>query len=100
MKPWLGRLRRKAERRGVVLADAVFGLAWSGEMTTERLAGLIGALPQGTAEIYLHPATADDYAGHAPDYHYRQELAALLDPVVREAVQASGRAVGGYADIV
>lgn len=99
MKPWLGRLRRKAKARRIVTPDSVFGLAWSGDMTTERLAGLIGALPSGVSEIYLHPATADDFAGHASGYHYRQEFEALLDPAIGEAVRASGRAVGGYADI-
>jgi hopanoid biosynthesis associated protein HpnK len=99
MKPWLGRLRRGAEKRGIVTADAVFGLAWTGDMTADRLAGLIRALPPGVVEIYLHPATADDFAGHAPGYHYRQELDALLAPEVGEAVRLSGREVGGYSDI-
>lgn len=98
MRPWLARLRRGAQAKGIVTADAVFGLAWTGDMTASRLTRLIGALPGGVSEIYLHPATRDDFAGHAPGYRYRQELEALLDPAVGAALGASGRRLGGYAD--
>ncbi len=35
--------------------------------------------PRGMTEIYLHPATHDDFPGHAPGYHCRKEFEALLD---------------------
>jgi hypothetical protein len=76
--------------------DAVFGLAWSGAMTTSRLLGLLRHLPEGRSEIYLHPATTDNFSGHAPGYRYAEELAALTAP----DVIATARAIqlGGYAD--
>jgi hypothetical protein len=76
--------------------DAVFGLAWSGAMTTSRLLGLLRHLPEGRSEIYLHPATTNEFTGHAPGYHYAEELAALTAPDVIAA--ARGLQLGGYAD--
>ena len=83
---WARLLRRRLRRAGVTVPDQVFGLAWSGDMNRRRLRGLIGALPQGVSEIYLHPATHDNWPGHAPSYRYVEEFAALLDAgsVVRE----------------
>lgn len=95
--PWARVLQAKARRAGLVTPDAVFGLAWSGAMTAERVAGLIGNLPNGLTEIYAHPATGDGFEGHAPGYRYADELAALTSPAVRAAVQAAGTRLGGYA---
>jgi hopanoid biosynthesis associated protein HpnK len=94
--PWAALLDRRARRAGLKTPDAVFGLAWSGAMTTTRLLGLLQHLPEGRSEIYLHPATADDFAGHASGYRYAEELAALVAPDVIAA--ARDLRVGGYAD--
>jgi hopanoid biosynthesis associated protein HpnK len=94
--PWAALLQRRARRAGVQTPDAVFGLAWSGAMTTSRLLGLLQHLPEGRSEIYLHPATTDDFAGHAPDYRYAEELAALISPHV--ILAARDIRLGGYAD--
>jgi hopanoid biosynthesis associated protein HpnK len=91
-------LRRKLRRAGVMSSDRVFGLAWSGAMTTDRLSGLIDRLPDGLNEIYLHPATSDDFPGSAPGYRYRDELAALLDPATIAAARRDGVRLGGFAD--
>jgi chitin disaccharide deacetylase len=96
--PWIRLLGRQARRAGLVIPDAVFGVAWSGAMTTERMAGIIANLPDGLTEIYTHPATGSAFEGGAPGYRYVEELAALISPLVREAVRASGARVGGYAD--
>jgi hopanoid biosynthesis associated protein HpnK len=94
--PWAALLDRRARRAGLQTPDAVFGLAWSGAMTTSRLLGLLRQLPEGRSEIYLHPATTDDFAGHAPGYGYAEELAALIAPDVIAA--ARELRLGGYAD--
>ncbi len=77
----------------------MFGLRWTGAVTAERLAALMPLLPDGLVEIYTHPATRDDFAGHAPGYAYADELKALTDPEVIAAVKRSGRRLGGYADV-
>ncbi len=98
--PWAARLRRRTRRAGLTAADAVFGLAWSGAMTGARLAALLGRLPPGLVEIYLHPAVTNAFAGAAPGYRYAEEFAALCSAETTAAVRQSGYALGGYADAV
>jgi hypothetical protein len=67
-------------------------------MTESRLCGLLRHLSDGRTEIYMHPATSDDFAGHTPGYRYTDELAALTAP---SAVAIAGRrdvVLGGYSD--
>jgi len=97
--PWAALMRRRARRAGLITADAVFGLAWSGAMTAKRLAAIIGRLPAGVVEIYLHPAERNTFAGAAPGYRYAEEFAALCDSECVAAVRRSGYALGGYADV-
>jgi chitin disaccharide deacetylase len=97
--PWAKLLRLQARRAGLVTPDAVFGLAWSGALTVERLAALIRHLPDGLTEIYAHPATGDAFPGSAPGYRYAEELMALTSALTREALRSSGAKLGGYADL-
>jgi len=97
--PWAAWLRRRVRGAGLITADAVFGLAWSGAMTKDRVAALLRRLPAGIVEIYLHPGTTNAFAGAAPGYRYAEELAALCDSDCIAAMRRSGYAVGGYADV-
>ena len=96
---WARLACRRFRQAGVAVPDQVFGLRWSGAMTTSRLLGLIQSLPNGLSEIYLHPATARGYAGSAAGYRYEDELAALIDPAVADAAKAPGLRLGGFADV-
>src|SRR5262249_44467759 len=75
LAPAIYMLRRRARRARVVTNDPVFGLAWSGAMTEERLLSLIPHLPPGLNELYTHPATRDaaEMPHAAPGYLYREE---------------------------
>jgi chitin disaccharide deacetylase len=97
--PWAAWLRQRVRAAGLVTADAVFGLAWSGAMTKERVAALLHGLPPGVVEIYLHPGTQNAFAGAAPGYRYVEEFAALCDADCIAAVRQSGYVVGGYSDV-
>jgi hopanoid biosynthesis associated protein HpnK len=97
--PWSSLVRWRLGRAGVATADRVFGLHWSGAMTTERVRGLIAHLPDGLTELYVHPATAGGFEGEAPGSLYAEELAALTAPDVLAAVRASGARLGGFADL-
>ncbi|MCW3476935.1 hopanoid biosynthesis-associated protein HpnK [Limobrevibacterium gyesilva] len=101
MRTWSGLLRRQARRAGMAVNDAVFGLAWTGHMTTDRLLHLIPQLPDGVSEIYFHPAAGRDPVIDAlmPDYDHEGELAALLSPDVRAALQREGVALCCYEDL-
>jgi hopanoid biosynthesis associated protein HpnK len=89
---WSGLLRRQVRRAGMAAPDAVFGLAWSGHMTEDRLLRLIPRLPEGRNEIYFHPAAGRDATLEAlmPEYEHIAELAALCSPAVRAALRARG----------
>ena len=95
--PFARLLRRRFQRAGIAAPDQVFGLAWSGAMTPDRLAGLIAHLPDGLSEIYTHPAIGN-YPGCAPGYLYARELAALTDAGLPALVAANNIRVGGFAD--
>jgi hopanoid biosynthesis associated protein HpnK len=98
--PWAAMMLWRVRRAGMVAADRVFGLSWSGGMSEERIAGLITNLPLGCTEIYTHPATLGAYDGAVRNYAYADELAALLSQRCREAIKESGAAVGGYGDLI
>jgi chitin disaccharide deacetylase len=95
---WSLLLRTQAVRNQLLVPDAVFGMAWSGAMTTTRLLALLRALPRGLIEIYLHPATSNVFAGSAAGYCYTEELAALTDRSCMEALMQGRHTLGGYAD--
>jgi chitin disaccharide deacetylase len=92
-------LRRVCRAAGYLTPERVFGLRWSGQMTRQRLAALIAALPDGLSEIYLHPATGA-YPGSAPGYRYSEELAALTDPEVRAACRDGSIELGAFTDFL
>jgi hopanoid biosynthesis associated protein HpnK len=96
--PWAALLGHRARRAGLRIADAVFGLAWSGAMTEARLSGVLSRLSESCTEIYLHPATGDRFAGHAPGYRYTDELAALTAPSALAAASRPDVRLGGYSD--
>jgi chitin disaccharide deacetylase len=99
MAPWSLLLRRHVRAAGLLAPDCVFGVQWSGQMTGERLAGLIRNLPDGLSEIYLHPATGP-YTGAAPGYRYREELGGLLSPQVLAACRETRVQLGGFRDFL
>jgi hopanoid biosynthesis associated protein HpnK len=101
LSPWLGLMRWQARRRGLACNDRVFGMACSGDLNEARLLAILGRLPQGVTEIYLHPAvrTRDPLTPSMQQYRHADELAGLLSPRVREAVAASNAVCGGYADL-
>jgi hopanoid biosynthesis associated protein HpnK len=78
---WTRVLRHQARAAGMTTNDHCFGLEWSGHMTRERVGRLLDNLPEGTSEIYFHPATERDsvLTRLMPDYEHTAELATLLD---------------------
>jgi chitin disaccharide deacetylase len=89
---WSRLLRAQARRAGVGANDALFGLAWTGRFTEDRLLRLLAKVPDGDSEFYFHPAARRDAVLDAlmPAYAHEAELAALLSPAVRAAIAAAG----------
>jgi hopanoid biosynthesis associated protein HpnK len=98
--PWARLVRARLHRKGVLTPDQVFGLHWTGAMTTARVRGLIEHLPAGLTELYLHPAVAGGFAGATPGALYAEELQALIDPATVAAAEASGAERGRFAEFV
>ena len=92
------RLRHKIREFNLFAPGSVFGIRWSGAMTRDRLLGLLRALPDGTTEIYCHPAMSGGFPGSAPGYRYADELRALTDRHVVGAAQLREIALGGFSD--
>ena len=90
---WTRLLRRQVRNAGMTANDHLFGLAWTGHMTAERLLRLTAHLPEGSSEIYFHPASRQDpiLTALMPEYEHEAELAALLDRRVRAALEAIGK---------
>ena len=85
--------RRRLAREGLPLAAGSLGFDCSGRLTAEYLLRHVPALPPGVTELICHPGEGDPetrerYARWG--YHWEQELKALTDPAVREALELCG----------
>jgi hypothetical protein len=94
-------LRRRLRRAGLAVNDHVFGIAWSGAMTEDRMLALLPWLPDGINEIYFHPAAEMTPALQVdmPGYRPTEELATLLSPLVRRRIMELGIPLVGYGDL-
>jgi hypothetical protein len=100
-RPWVERLKTRLRRAGLATNDHLFGLAWSGAMTEERVLRLLPHLPDGVSELYFHPATerTPRLVKTMPRYRHRDELAALLSPALAKRVGECGIGLVGYGDL-
>ena len=100
LAPWNAMMRRRLRAARMLHNDSIFGVAASGAMDEETLLAVLARLPAGLTEIYLHPATLSGsaIAASMSGYRHADELAALLSPRVRMAVEATGVERGGYGD--
>jgi hypothetical protein len=99
-QPWIQHLRHRLQGAGLFVNDNIFGLAWSGGMTEERLLRLLPHLPDGVNEIYLHPAAtaAPAFLKGMPGYRHQDEFAALLSPALRSLIPELGIRLGNYTE--
>jgi len=98
LRPWCAALRRRAANWSLRAPDRVLGLAWSGQFTAPRLLRALPLVPDGVTELYFHPATQGGFPGAAPGYRYAEELAALTDARLRDALGDTPN--GGYREML
>lgn len=101
LSPWLAIMRRRLRAGRIAHNDYVFGMSDSGAMDEARLLEVLGKLPDGVTEIYLHPAL-ESGAAITPSmsgYRHADELAALLSPKVRAAIAACGAPTGSFRQL-
>jgi len=89
MTPWSLRARHRLRRAGVVTNDALFGLYDTGSMTETTWLRIVPRIGPGITEVYCHPATIT-LPSEAPTASPADELAALLSPIVRSALDGAG----------
>jgi hopanoid biosynthesis associated protein HpnK len=100
LRPWVGLMKRRLRGAGIRYNDRIFGIAASGAMDEAKFLEVLGRLPPGVTEIYLHPATAGELISPTMrSYRHSAELDALLSPRVADAVAAARIARGGFADL-
>jgi hopanoid biosynthesis associated protein HpnK len=83
---------------GVVVADRVYGMHQTGHVDEAYLLAVIAGLPEGVSEVYCHPSdgVAPALAAYQPGYDHGGEVAALVSPRVRAAVEAAGVELVAY----
>jgi hopanoid biosynthesis associated protein HpnK len=100
LTPWVALMKMRLRSAGIIHNDHIFGIAASGAMDEAKLLQVIGRLPQGVSEIYLHPAMAGHVISPSmSEYRHSEELAALLSPRVRAAITEGNIGHGGYGDV-
>lgn len=86
------KLREQAKKRGVLICDAVIGdIGEQPYWTVERLLQAMESLPDGTTELVCHPAYLDEPLQRSRySWQREEELRALCNPSVREAIKRRG----------
>ncbi|CAL1241607.1 hopanoid biosynthesis-associated protein HpnK [Candidatus Methylocalor cossyra] len=98
LQPWLWLMARRLDRARMLHNDRVYGIESSGAMDETALLAVLERLPGGLSEIYLHPASRCGITASMANYRHTDELAALLSPRVRAALDRLGVRRGGYRD--
>ena len=98
LRPCLATMHRRLTRAGIAHNDRIVGLQQSGSMDEAALLAALSRVPAGVTEIYLHPATRGGISESMPSYRHPDELAALMSPRVREALDRFGIIRGGFSD--
>jgi hopanoid biosynthesis associated protein HpnK len=101
LRPWLALVRRRLRQAGIRHNDYVVGIRESGQFDERALLGALGALPKGVGEFYLHPAlqSGSRISASMQGYRHEDELAALLSPRVRRAIDELQLVPGGFSDL-
>jgi chitin disaccharide deacetylase len=98
LRPWVALMRSRLDKAGVAYNDHVFGIRHSGGMDEAALLDILGNLPDGLSELYLHPAAHGPLVASMADYRHADELAALLSPRVRARIADRYLLCRGFAD--
>jgi chitin disaccharide deacetylase len=95
---------RRARRAGMKMADALVTVGHAGvggKATTEGWQNILANLPNGTFEIYCHPAYPDETLRRWAAYvsHREDELRVLSNPSLRETAKQKGVKLISFHDI-
>ncbi len=86
---------------GIRFADRTRGTTYSGQMTTDRLLGILNAIPPGVTEVLVHPGLADKHLQnrypHWRNFNWSSDLRAVTDPLVVERCSRGDIALTSFA---
>lgn len=90
--------RRTLRALGVRTPDLFLDRFYAWNVSYETLESLLGALPEGTAELMCHPGFPDPELKSSSTYVEEREweVAVLCDPKIRGLVRANGIALVGF----
>jgi hopanoid biosynthesis associated protein HpnK len=96
-----GRMKRILKRKGFMFPKRVYGNLLSGKMDLRYVSSLIKNLPQGTSEIYFHPAMPAplEQAHEAGRLQRLRELSILIDSDLRSRIDRLGIIPSTYFDL-
>lgn len=89
----LGWCRRQAQAAGLVVADRVYGIFQSGQMTEDYVVKVLCTLKVSTAELYFHPSLEATGEALGPN---PGDLATLLSSPVCQAIVERGLRLTTY----
>lgn len=78
-----------------VTTDQIFGIACTGHLDETSMLSILRGLPPGNNEIHLRPTLPSDPSGVACG---NQELAMLISPRIRAALEEARVPRGGFLD--
>lgn len=98
------RLARQAGRAGLRFPLDAVGIECAGHLDEDRLPRVLARLAahgRAAVELTVHPGESDDLDRRRYEwgYEWEDELAALVGPVARRAVDDAGFVLGTYADL-
>ena len=101
LSPFIRLLRQRLVRAGALGNDYVLGLHETGYMDEATVLRLLENLPEGTTEMYFHPAKGHcaEIERVSPGTRYNAELDALLSPRVRDRLRTLGVEPMRFADL-
>ena len=97
-----GRMKRRLRKRGFIFPNRVYGNMLTGDMGIEYVLSVLDSLPQGTGEIYFHPALPclPETTGDTSKQLQRlRELSILIDSDVRSKIDRLGITISTYFDL-
>jgi len=101
LAPWMRLMKHRLRRAGVTINDYLFGMAFSGQMTLDRVLALLQEIPPGVSEMYFHPATrrCPEIDRTMPDYQHVEEFKALTHPSILDALKRNGIERVAFGDL-
>ena len=102
MAPWIRRMEKKLKQHEIFFNQFIFGLFETGSMVEDAWLRCISKIPEGVTEVYCHPATqtCGILQKIMPNYRHADELAALLSPKVKAAIEDEKIRLKSFTDVL